>query len=121
MGRCLGWIAPRDPTDAVDPVPGTRGHGVPALRAARRAPGARAYRAMPRRVVPPDGVALGGGGAQWKKCRVPVKYIVTPAFFAASTTWSSRTEPPGWTTAFTPASVRISRPSGNGKNASEAA
>ena len=40
---------------------------------------------------------------------------------AASTTSSSRTEPPGCTTALTPASVSTSRPSGNGKKASEAA
>lgn len=66
-------------------------------------------------------VVLRWTGRQWKKWRVPVKYIVTPAFFAASTTSSSRTEPPGWTTALTPAAVRISRPSGKGKNASEAA
>ena len=32
---------------------------------------------------------------QWKKCRVPVKYMVTPAFFAASMLSSSRIEPPG--------------------------
>ena len=34
---------------------------------------------------------------------------------------SSRTEPPGWTIARTPASIRICGPSSNGKNASEAA
>ena len=40
-----------------------------------------------------------GSVGQWKKCRVPVRYIVTPAASAASTTSSSRTEPPGCTTA----------------------
>jgi len=55
-------------------------------------------------------VVLRWTGRQWKKWRVPVKYIVTPAFFAASTTSSSRTEPPGWTTALTPAAVTEQRP-----------
>ncbi len=58
---------------------------------------------------------------QWAKWRVPVKYIVTPAAFAASMVSSSRTEPPGCTIAVTPASIRICGPSSNGKNASEAA
>src|SRR5699024_5832420 len=58
---------------------------------------------------------------QCAKWRAPVRYIVTPAAFAASITGSSRTEPPGWTTARTPASVSTSSPSGNGKNASDAA
>ena len=40
---------------------------------------------------------------------------------AASVTWSSRTDPPGCTIALTPAPVSVSRPSGNGKNASDAA
>src|SRR5690606_2151418 len=40
---------------------------------------------------------------QWKKWRSPVKYIVTPADCAAAMTSSSRTEPPGWTIAVTPA------------------
>ena len=49
-----------------------------------------------------------------------MKYIVTPAAAAASTTSGSRIEPPGATTARTPASSRTWRPSANGKNASEA-
>lgn len=32
---------------------------------------------------------------QWKKCRSPVKYMVTPASWAAAITSSSRIEPPG--------------------------
>src|SRR5690606_23911212 len=58
---------------------------------------------------------------QWKKCLSPVKYMVTPAALAAATTSSSRTEPPGCTTAETPASISTCRPSANGKNASDAA
>ena len=58
---------------------------------------------------------------QWKKCRAPVKYMVTPAACAAAMTSSSRIEPPGWTTARTPASSSTCRPSANGKNASDAA
>src|SRR6478752_3935183 len=59
--------------------------------------------------------------AQWKKCRVPVKYMLTPPASAAAITSGSRTEPPGWTMARTPAAMRISGPSANGKNASDAA
>ncbi len=44
-----------------------------------------------------------------------------PALAAASVTTSSRIDPPGCTIAFTPASVSVSSPSGNGKNASDAA
>ena len=44
-----------------------------------------------------------------------------PATFAASIDSWSRTEPPGWTTAFTPASMSTCRPSAKGKNASDAA
>ena len=43
-----------------------------------------------------------------------------PAASAASTTSSSRTEPPGWMIAVTPASIASCGPSANGKNASEA-
>ena len=59
--------------------------------------------------------------AQWKKCRSPVRYIVTPAAVAAAMTSSSRIDPPGCTTARTPAAISTSSPSANGKNASEAA
>ena len=44
-----------------------------------------------------------------------------PASSAAAITSASRTDPPGWTTAATPASASTSRPSGNGKKASLAA
>ena len=47
--------------------------------------------------------------------------MVTPAALAVSITSSSRIEPPGCTTARTPASRRTCRPSAKGKNASDAA
>ena len=50
-----------------------------------------------------------------------MRYSVAPAACAAATTSSSRTDPPGWTTARTPASSSTCRPSGKGKKASEAA
>ena len=43
-----------------------------------------------------------------------------PAASAAATTSSSRTEPPGWMIALTPASIASCGPSAKGKNASEA-
>ena len=43
-----------------------------------------------------------------------------PASSAAAITSSSRIEPPGWITAVAPASTAWSRPSANGKKASEA-
>lgn len=52
---------------------------------------------------------------------MPVTYMVTLALRAASNTSSSRIDPPGCTMARTPASMRISAPSANGKKASEAA
>src|SRR4029079_2961574 len=58
---------------------------------------------------------------QCAKWRVPVRYIGTPAAAAASTTRWARTEPPGCTPARPPASSNTSSPSGNGKNASDAA
>ena len=58
---------------------------------------------------------------QWKKWRVPVRYIVTPAACAAAITSSSRTEPPGCTTARHAGVEQHRSPSANGKNASEAA
>src|SRR5690606_14603800 len=91
-----------DPGSLLDPVRGPvvggPGGGVAHLPRVRR------------EAVPP--------GAQWKKCRSPVKYIVTPAASAAATTSSSRTEPPGCTIARTPPAMRISTPSAKGKNAS---
>src|SRR5690606_31490955 len=68
-----------------------------------------------------DSNRCGDAVTQWAKCRTPVKYIVIPAASAAATTSASRTEPPGCTTARTPPSTSTSSPSGNGKNASEAA
>ena len=46
--------------------------------------------------------------------------MATPWSSAALITSSSRIEPPGWITAVAPASIATSRPSANGKNASEA-
>ena len=51
---------------------------------------------------------------------MPVKTMAMPARSAASITSWSRTEPPGWMTAVAPASIAVTRPSANGKNASEA-
>src|SRR3546814_5435645 len=51
---------------------------------------------------------------------IPVKTIARPASSAAAITSSSRTEPPGWITAVAPASTAASRPSANGKKASDA-
>ncbi len=45
---------------------------------------------------------------------------MAPAASAVATTSASRTEPPGWTTAVTPAARHTSRASVNGKKASEA-
>ena len=57
---------------------------------------------------------------QCRKCRVPVNTIATSCSSAARITSSSRIEPPGWITALAPASMATSRPSANGKNASDA-
>src|SRR5213596_2107346 len=43
-----------------------------------------------------------------------------PCSSAAATTSASRSEPPGWITAVAPAFATTSRPSRNGKNASDA-
>src|SRR6188474_722154 len=43
-----------------------------------------------------------------------------PCSSAALITSSSRIEPPGWITAVAPASIATSKPSANGKNASDA-
>ena len=58
---------------------------------------------------------------QCRKCRRPVKTIARPCSSAAAITSSSCTDPPGWTTAVAPAAATASRPSRNGKNASDAA
>src|SRR6185503_9124927 len=62
-----------------------------------------------------------GFRAQWRKCRRAVISIAPPARSTAGRISASRTEPPGWTIAVTPASSRISGPSANGKKAYEAA
>src|ERR671916_378150 len=51
---------------------------------------------------------------------MPVKTIARPCSLAAAMTSSSRTEPPGWMTAVTPWRAASSRPSREGKKASEA-
>ena len=57
---------------------------------------------------------------QCRKWRTPVKTMARPFSSAAAITSSSRMEPPGWITAVAPASAAASRPSANGKKASEA-
>ena len=52
---------------------------------------------------------------------MPVKTMANPASSAASITFWSFIEPPGWITAVAPASATVSKPSGKGKKASEAA
>ena len=59
-------------------------------------------------------------GAQCRKWRMPVKTMARPFSSAASITSLSRIEPPGWMTAVAPASAAASRPSANGKKASDA-
>ena len=62
-----------------------------------------------------DGRARGDrAGHQWRKCRVPVMSMVAPAASATATTSSSRTEPPGWANAVTPAARQTSTASANG-------
>ncbi|MDZ7631167.1 MAG: hypothetical protein U5K74_07425 [Gemmatimonadaceae bacterium] len=48
-----------------------------------------------------------------------MKTIAIPCSSAAAITSASRTEPPGWTIAVTPAAAAWSTPSRNGKKASE--
>src|SRR3978361_866417 len=57
---------------------------------------------------------------QCLKWRMPVNSIAMSDSSAAAITSSSRTEPPGWTTARAPAAASTSTPSRNGKNASDA-
>ena len=52
---------------------------------------------------------------------MPVNTMARPALSAAAITSASRIEPPGWITAVAPASAITCSPSGNGKNASDAA
>ena len=94
----------------------------PCSRRPRRA-GRRARRACSRRPLerpgrpePRRSISLTSGGSAGGV----VKTIATPACSAAATTSSSRTEPPGWMIAVTPASIASSGPSAKGKNASEA-
>src|SRR5690606_13643146 len=58
---------------------------------------------------------------QCRKCRRPVITIAMSCSSAAAMTSASRTDPPGCTTAVAPAAARLSRPSRNGKKASDAA
>src|SRR5688572_16298102 len=58
---------------------------------------------------------------QCLKCRRPVNTIARPCSSAAAMTSASFIDPPGWTTAVAPADATESRPSRNGKNASDAA
>ena len=58
--------------------------------------------------------------AQWRKWRMPVNTMATPAASAAATTSASRIDPPGWITAVAPAEMAACSPSANGKNASDA-
>jgi hypothetical protein len=60
------------------------------------------------------------GETQCLKWRTPVATIAAPAASTAATTSSSRTEPPGWMIALTPASSASCGPSAKGKYASEA-
>ena len=55
---------------------------------------------------------------QCRKWRSPVNTMAMPCSSAAAMTSASRTLPPGWMTARTPASATASRPSRNGKKAS---
>src|SRR6185437_3151300 len=57
---------------------------------------------------------------QCLKWRTPVNTMAMPRSSAAAITSASRTLPPGWITATAPWSATTSRPSRNGKNASEA-
>ena len=52
---------------------------------------------------------------QWRKCRMPVKTIASPASSAAAITSASRIEPPGWITAVAPAAAAACKPVGEGK------
>ncbi len=58
---------------------------------------------------------------QWRKCLLPVNTRAMPCSSAAATSSSSLRDPPGSTTAVTPAAASTSRPSRNGKKASDAA
>ena len=51
---------------------------------------------------------------QWRKCRVPVISIAPPTASTAATTSASRTDPPGWANAVTPAARQTSTASANG-------
>ncbi len=51
---------------------------------------------------------------------MPVNSMAAPAWFAVAITSASRRLPPGWIAAVAPARSAASRPSGNGKKASDA-
>ena len=59
-----------------------------------------------------------GAPHQWRKCRSPVVHHGHPGRVGRRDHLAVATEPPGWTTAVTPARPSTSRPSGNGKKAS---
>ena len=59
----------------------------------------------------------GPSGGKW---RMPVNTIAMPCSSAAAMTSASRFDPPGWITDLMPNSASASRPSRNGKKASEA-
>ena len=80
----------------------------------------RLHLGQQRRAVERDR-AIDCTAAQCRKWRSPVKTMAMPCSSAAAMTSSSRTEPPGWMTAATPADAQASRPSRNGKKASLAA
>ena len=60
------------------------------------------------------GDSISAACPQWRKWRTPVTSIAAPAFSTTSRTSASRTEPPGWAKAVTPASRQTWTASGNG-------
>ena len=112
------------PVGHLGPHPGGEQLAVEQGRRHRRVLNAWSHRRSVRR-HPGGGRTSPGrrpGRAQWRKWRSPpAMTIAIPASSAAAITSSSRIDPPGWTTAATPASASTSSPSGKGKKASEAA
>ena len=60
--------------------------------------------------TPRVGPCVCSAGRSVREVTGPVRYNVTPAFSAAAVTSSSRTEPPGWTIAFTRSPASPGRP-----------
>src|SRR3546814_6450771 len=79
----------------------------------------RSLRGLVRGIVRPGSDELAHVSRQWRKCRIPVKTIASPASSAAAMTSLSRMETPGWITAVAPAYTAASNPSTNGKKASD--